>query len=237
MSNDTDPTDVSDSGNMKRALIQQSTKPVTSVPDLECSLLVPNSFTQHYQQACCNGVTPVNSQDPSQLNEVIHHATAAYSTLSDVLADQTMAHYKLRNEHSDLQGAYINKSMECDRWRTLYEQSQGINTTAQPPVQHPNNFPPAPRPIKVDVGTLNLNILGRELPLCIPGIPMSATAPSSVPKPPKYREPCDRDPSTDTRRSCKFLHPDQTELYAHLIPNLPWNAESESGPNDDEMEE
>jgi hypothetical protein len=92
-------------------------------------------------------------------------------------------------------------------------------------------------PIKVDVGTLNLNILGRELPLCIPGIPMSATVPSSVPKPPKYREPCDRDPSTDTRRSCKFLHPDQTELYAHLIPNLPWNAESESGPNDDEMEE
>jgi hypothetical protein len=105
MSNDTDPMDVSDSGNMERALVQQSTKPVTSVPDFGRSLLVPNSFTQHYQQACRNGVTTVNSQDPSQLNEVIHHATAAYSTLSDVLADQTMAQYKLRNEHSDLQGA------------------------------------------------------------------------------------------------------------------------------------
>jgi hypothetical protein len=236
MSNNTDPMDVSDPGNMERALVLQSTRPVTSVPDLERSLLVPNSFTKHYQQACRDGVMAVNSQDPSQLNEVIADATAAYSMQSDVLTDQTLADHKLRNDHNELQGAYIDKSLECDRWRALYEQSQGINTrAAQPLVQHANNFTLAPRPIKVDVGTLNLNILGRELPLCIPGIPMSATARSRVPKPPKYRQPCKHDPATDKRRGCNFLHPDQTELYAYLIPNLPWNAES--GPNDDEMEE
>ena len=57
-----------------------------------------------------------------------------------------------------------------------------------------------------------------------------------IPKAPKYREPCTRDPNTDNRRGCNYLHPDQTELYAHLIPGLPWNAKSKTGPNDDEMD-
>jgi hypothetical protein len=57
-----------------------------------------------------------------------------------------------------------------------------------------------------------------------------------VAKAPKYRQMCSRNPDTENRRGCNFLHPDQTELYAQLIPSLPWNAQSESGPNDYEME-
>jgi hypothetical protein len=93
MASDADPMDATGSADMNRALVQQSTRPVSSAPDLERSHLIPNNFTKHYQQACSNGVTTVNSQDPSQLNQVNHHATAAYSTLSNVHADQIMAHY------------------------------------------------------------------------------------------------------------------------------------------------
>jgi hypothetical protein len=237
MSDDTDPMDTTGSSNVDRPPRAIVGQPCFVCPDLERSLLIPNNFTRHYQQVGRTGVMTVNSQDPSQLNDVVHHATAAYSRLSDAHADQTVAHYKL-------QSAYISKSMKCDHWRTLYEPSLGTDPAAMAPVQQTSNFLPKLRPIQVDIGTLHLNILSNALPLCIPGIPISATAaltsgsfaPSSygekIPRAPKYRQMCTRDPNTDIRRGCNYLH---AEWYAHLIPDLPYSADSETGPNDGDM--